>query len=179
MEKNIHSLLRSILLFSITFAVLILSNCTEDSSREKHSYIKYYELNKEKADFLLKDYQAQVFNCSNFEASLKHLTLIDSTIINFTKRDDSYFIKAQVRSNCGKKVYAALKCSQKFYDEYRKSKSNHAYMVISLNKIDEISTTAEADTLDRNSKNIRIENSVMLSGNCIAFTEIPDYSSIY
>jgi hypothetical protein len=66
-----------------------------------------------------------------------------------------------------------------FFEEYKDSKSNHAYLVASISQINESSTTAEADSLEGKTKNICIENSVMLSGNCIAFAEIPEYFSIY
>ena len=40
-------------------------------------------------------------------------------------------------------------------------------------------TNVFLQSLDGKTKNICIGNSVMLSGNCIAFAEIPEYSAIY
>jgi hypothetical protein len=179
MKKVIKRIVKPVFFVPIIFAVFISSYCTDDSSREEHSYHKYFETNKEKAHILLKEYYAQVFDCANYPAALSRPTLLDSTIINFTKLKNSYYIKALVKTNCGKKIYATLKCMPEFFEEYKKSKSNHAYLVASINQINEYSTTAEADSLEGKTKNICIENSVMLSGNCIAFAEIPEYSSIY
>jgi hypothetical protein len=179
MKKKCNKLFNTIILITITLIVLVFSYCKEESNQERHSYFNYYEGNKEKARMLLGEYKAKMFDCLDYQSVLKNNTLIDSTIVNFSQKGDSFYLKALIRNNCGNKFYATLKCPKKLFDDYKHSRSNHAYLVISINKIDETSTIAEADTLDKNTKNIRIDNSIMLTGNCLALREIPDYSPVY
>lgn len=177
--KTILRLFKSYCPVFLILAALIFSCCSEETNEERHSYRRYYDSNKEKARQLLIEYHARMFDHTNYKEILSAPALLDSTIISFSRKDNSFFVKAEIRNYSGKKIYAALKCPQKFYEDYKKSKSNHAYLIASINKIDNINVSAEADTLDKKTKNISLDNTLMLSGNCLAYVEIPEYSPIY
>ena len=168
------------------FVVVILivsaitsADCTDHSNSEDHSFNQYLQANKERARMLLQKFHAQMFDCKNYAASLTQPVVMDSTIVNTLRRNGFYFLKVRIKSNSGRKFYANLKCSQEVFEQYKNAADSRALIAASIRRIDESSAVAEADSIDGGIKILNSDNSIVLTGQCLALTEVPEYSHVY
>jgi hypothetical protein len=176
LSKNISWLFALLIL---VVCVLVLPDCTDRSASEEHSFDNYLQSNKEKARVLLQKFHAQMFDCQNYSSILTRPVVMDSTIVSLSKYNGSYFLKALVKSDCNKKVYASLKCSKEIFNQYKNAKECRAFIVSSIQRINEANPVSEVDSIDGRVKIFGSGNSTILTGECLALTEIPEYSHIY
>lgn len=160
-------------------SALTSADCTDRSNSEEHSFNQYIQINKEKARVLLQKFHAQMFDCKNYTASLTQPVVMDSTIVSASSRNGFYFLKARIKSSSAGRFYANLKCSQEIFERYKNAADSRALIAASIKRIDESSTVAEADSIDGGIKFLNSGNSIILTGQCLALTEVPEYSHIY
>ncbi|MFA5805460.1 MAG: hypothetical protein WC879_12535 [Melioribacteraceae bacterium] len=179
MKKPTQYFFNIFILGYILFSFFTLTNCLKNSHNDGQSYSQLQQQNKETVQQLINEYRANTLDCKKINSILNQKVVIDSTIIGVLERRDGYYLKALINNSCEQKIYAILKCSSKIPDHYRSLKSNRAYIVASINKVDNIKTIAEADSLDGRSNFINGNNSILLTENCLALAETPIYSSLY
>ena len=176
MKKSIQYLFNILIPCYILISLLTLTNCSKNSNDNEQSYTQFQQQNKETARKLINEFHANVFNCKQINSILNQKVVMDSTIVGIVERGDGYYLKASINNLCDRKIYAILKCSSKIMDYYENIKSNRAFVVASINKVDNINSIAEADSLDGKSNFINGNNSILLTAECLALAEIPIYS---
>ena len=175
--KFLKSIPKLIILGYIIFSLLTLTYCSKQQNNGGKSYDQFVKLSLETAQNLAYNYNAELFDCKQIDFILNKKVVADSTIIGTIKRNGSYFLKALVNNSCGKNIYTTLTCSQDIIEHYNRIKSNHVYLAAKILRIENLNTITEIDSLDGKSKYLSRNNSVMLSGECLAFAEIPIYSN--
>ncbi|NJD23464.1 MAG: hypothetical protein FIA82_12485 [Melioribacter sp.] len=173
-EKILKSTPKIFVLSYVVFSLLTLANCS--NKHDNISYDQFILRNRETAQQLAYQNNAELFDCKQIDFILNKSVVADSTIIGTIKRNGNYFLKALINNSCDKNIYTTLACSEEIIERYNKIKSNHVYLAAKITKIENINTIAEVDSLDGRSVYLNRDNSVMLSGECLAFAEIPIYS---
>ena len=176
LEKILKSTPKIFVLSYVVFSLLTLTNCSKQHSNNEISYDQFVQKNRETAQQLAYQNNAEIFDCKQIDLILNKTIIADSTIIGTIKRNGNYFLKALINNSCNKNIYTTLACSEEIIERYNKIKSNHVYLAAKITKIENINTIAEVDSLDGRSVYLNRDNSVMLSGECLAFAEIPIYS---
>ncbi len=173
-EKILKNIPQLFILCYIVFSFLTLTNCT--NKHDNISYDQFVLRNREEAQRLVRQNNAELFNCTQMDFILNKTIVADSTIIGTVKKNGNYFLKALINNPCGKSIYTTLACSEEIIERYNSTKSNHVFLAAKITKIENVNTIAEIDSLDGKSMYLNRNNSVMLSGECLAFAEIPIYS---
>jgi hypothetical protein len=155
----------------LLFSFFTLTNCSKNSHNDKQSYSQFQQQNKETARRLIKEYRANTFDCKKINFILDQKVVIDSTIIGVLEKRDGYYLKALINNSCEQKIYAILKCSSKILNHYESLKSNRAYIVASINKVDNVNNIVETDSLDGKLTYLQGNNSILLTGECLAIEE--------
>lgn len=177
--KNLRKIfLSGFILGYIIISFLYNPNYVQKSTLYDQSFEQFQNMNRQKARLLLNEYNAEMFDCNNTGRLLNKTIVLDSTIVGISGHDGKYFLKASIRSDCDKKVYAMIKCSLKVMQQYNRGRSNHAFITAVINKVENINTIAEADSLDGDSAYLKTGSSILLTGDCLALTEIPYFSDI-
>lgn len=175
-EKILKSIPKIFILSYVIFSLLTLTNCTKQHNNDNISFDQFVLKNRETAQQLVQQNNAELFDCKQIDFILNKTVVADSTIIGTIKRNGSYLLKAVINNSCGKNIYTTLTCSEEIIKLYSKIKSNHVFLAAKITKIENVNTIAEVDSLDGKSMYLNRNNSVMLSGECLAFAEIPIYS---
>lgn len=175
-EKILRSIPNFFILGYIVFSFLTLTDCTNKHDNDNISYDQFILKNRETAQRLIQQNNAELFDCMQLNFILNKTVVADSTIIGTFKRNGNYFLKALINNSCGKNIYTTLACSEEIIIRYNSTKSNHVFLAAKITKIENVNTIAEVDSLDGRSVYLNRNNSVMLSGECLALAEIPIYS---
>ncbi len=172
-KRILKSIPKFFILGYVVFSFLTLTNCSNKHDYDSISYDQFVLRNREKAQLLVQQNNAELFNCKQIEFILNKTVVADSTVIGTFKRNGNYFLKALINNPCGKNIYTTLACSEEIIKRYNSIKSNHVFLAAKITKIENVNTIAEVDSLDGKSMYLNRNNSVMLSGECLAFAEIP------
>lgn len=135
--------------------------------------------NQETAQRLVYQNKAELLDCKNIDFILNKTVVADSTVVGTSETNGKFYLKTSVNNSCYKKIFTILNCSKEIYDQYNNGKSNHIILAAKISKIENFNTIAEADSLDGKSTFIRENNAVLLTGECLAFEEIPLFNSMY
>jgi len=175
-EKILKSIPKIFVLSYVIFSLLTLTNCIKQHNNDNISYDQFVQRNQETAQRLVYQNKAELFDCKQIDFILNKKVVADSTIIGIVKRNGSYYLKAVINNSCGKNIYTTLNCSKEIVERYNKTKSNHIFLAAKITKIEKLNLIAEADSLDGRSVYLNRNNSVMLSGECLALAEIPIFT---
>lgn len=175
-EKVFKCIPKLFVLIYVIFSLVTLTNCSNRHNNGNISYDQFVQRNQETAQQLIQQNNAELFDCKQIDFILNKKVVADSTIIGTIKKNGSYYLKALINNSCGKNICTTLNCSEEIVDRYNKTKSNHVFLAAKITKIENVNTIAEVDSLDGRSIYLNRNNSVMLSGECLAFAEIPIYS---
>lgn len=176
MKNFIKYFLRILFPGYILFSFFTLTNCSKNSEDDGQSYSKLLGHIKLTEQKLIQEFHAGTFNCNDINSLLNQKVILDSTIISVIKIEDGNYFKALINNPCNRKIYAILKCSQKAVCDYESFKSNRAFLVAFISKIESINRIAEADSLDGRTNFINENNSILLTADCLALAEIPIYT---
>jgi len=170
--KKLQSIISQLILISyIAFSLVSLQNCTkheqDDSTSEQLSHDK-----AEVVKFLLQKFNAEVFDC-NSQIVLEKTVVADTTLIGVFEKGSETYLNAQIKTDCSKKYFVRLKCSEEVLAQYRKTKSNNAIIAATFNRIDNAEVIANVDSLDGANPAINLGESVILSGVCYEIRETP------
>ena len=175
--KILKSIPQLLILSYITFSFLTLTNCT-NRHNDDISYDQFVQKNRETAQRLIHQNKAELFDCKQIDFILNKTVVADSTVTGTIKKNGKYYLKTSINNSCGKKIFAILNCPGKIYDQYNNGRSNHIILAAKITKIEKLNPIAEADSLDGKSVYLSGSTSILLTGECLAFAEIPIYSSL-
>lgn len=175
-EKILKSIPKIFVLSYVIFSLLTLTNCIKQHNNDSISYDQFVQRNQETAQQLIQQNNAELFDCKQIDFILNKRVVADSTIIGTFKRRGNYFLKALINNSCSKNIYTTLTCSEEVVERYNSIKSNHVFLAAKITKIENVNTIAEVDSLDGKSIYLNRNNSVMLSGECLALAEIPIFT---
>ncbi|GEM_PF-1609379 len=178
-EKILRSISQLSILSYIVFSLLSLTNCANQNDRGNISYDQFVQRNQETVQRLVYQNKAELFDCKQIDFILNKTVVADSTVTGTIEKNGKFYLRASINNSCEKKIFTILNCSEKIYDQYNSGRSNHIILAAIITKIEKINPIAEADSLDGKSRFIRGDDSVLLTGECLAFAEIPIYSSLY
>lgn len=170
--NKVRSLISQLILISyIAFSLISLQNCTKHeqdaSTSEQLSHNKAEEIK-----FLLQKFNAEVFDCNN-QVILKKTVVADTMLIGVFEKGKETYLNAQIKTDCSRKYFIQLKCSDEVIAQYRKTKSNNAIIAAKFNRIDSTTVIANVDSLDGVNPAINLGESVILSGICYEIRETP------
>ena len=174
-EKILKSIPKLLILCYIVFSLLTLANCTNQHNNDNISYDQFTQKNQETAKLLVYQNKAELFDCKQIDFILNKTVVADSTVVGTLENNGRFYLKASINNSCEKKIFTILNCSEQIYDKYSNGKSNHVFFAAKITKVEKLIPIAEADSLDGKSIFIHGNNSVLLTGECIAFIEIPVY----
>lgn len=121
---------------------------------------------------MIQKYDAEMFNC-NTKKNFNKTTVLDSIVIGICEKKNNYYIKAKVNTSCSENYFVKLKCGKEILEQYNHTKSNSAYLVARISRIDNINLFADVDSLEGKEDEFALGKSVILSGECLALSEIP------
>jgi len=160
----------------LCFSIITYTNCTNNSQEKEQPFEHFKQTDLKSAQLLSQKFNAQMFDCEKTDAILNKTVVLDSAQMGISERNGKYFLKAQINKCCGKKVFAMLECSRDILEKYSQLKTNHIFAAASTSRIDNLSVIAEADSIDGKTKFFKTNNSLLLTGECLAVAEIPNYS---
>lgn len=111
-------------------------------------------------------------DCSNPHLVLGKKVVMDSTLLGIYNKEGSYYVKTEVANNCGKKVFAFLKCSTDDIQKMNTRNINRGYLTAYINKIESSNPIAIADSIDKNNILLKGEEILILSGAFLDFSEM-------
>jgi len=176
--KILKSIPQLLILSYIIFSFLTLTNCTNRHNNDDISYDQLTQKNRETARQLMHQNKAELFDCKQIDFILNKTVVADSTVTGTIEKNGKYFLKASINNSCGEKIFAMLNCPGKIYDQYNNGRSNHIILAAKITKIEKVNPIAEADSLDGKPVYLSGNTSILLTGECLAFEEIPVYSII-
>jgi hypothetical protein len=159
-----------LLLAYIAVSLITLSNCTKRNDSSTNDQLRSSKKNI--ANLLLLKYDAEIFDI-NSKQILSKPVLLDSLLIGVSYKKGNYFLRAQIKTGSDIKYFAELKCSKEIIELYNQTKSNFAFIAAKIDRIDDLSLVAEADSLDGKSAQFNLGKSILLGGECLALAEIP------
>jgi hypothetical protein len=175
--KILKSIPQFLILSYITFSFLTLTNCT-NRHNDDISYDQFVQKNRETARRLVHQNKAELFDCKQIDFILNKTVVADSTVTGTINKNGKYYLKASINNSCGEKIFTMLSCPGKIYDQYNNGRSNHIILAAKITKIEKLNPIAETDSLDGKSVYLSGNTSILLTGECLAFAEIPIYSSL-
>lgn len=147
-----------------------ISACSKKS--EDNFFDEQLENRSKKASVLLHDFDARMFNCG-LQNIFSTPVVMDTVIYGIKKKDDEYFLHARINTDCDKKYFTELKCTYQIVEQFNQSKSNYALIAARITDVFNYNLTAEADSLEGEISQLNLGNTVLLSGECLAFAEVP------
>ena len=163
------------ILFNSAFSLyIILSTVTIQTCKpnQEDSTAELLSSRKQKlADQIMRKYEAEMFNC-NTKNFFDQTTVLDSIVIGVCDQKNNYYIKAKVDTSCGGNYFVKFKCGKEIFEKYNHSRSNFAFLVAKISRVDNIDLFADVDSLEGKKDELALGKSVMLSGECLAFEEI-------
>lgn len=154
----------------VAVSLITLSNCTRTD--DSTTIDRLNSAKQKTASLLLQKFDAEIFNI-NSKQILSRTVVLDSTLIGIVENEGQYFLRAEVKLKGSKKYFAELKCSPEIVNSYYRTKSNSAFIVAKISRIDDCSTFAETDSLEGKTSQFNLGKSILLSGECLAIAEIP------
>lgn len=126
---------------------------------------------------------SQVVNFSEIDCASQNIilgkrVLMDSTILGVTSYKDSYLVKTEIANNCGKKVFAFLKCTSDDIQKMNTRIINRGYLTAYINKIESSNPIAIGDSIDGNNIFLKGEEILILSGTFLDFSEMNFYKDV-
>jgi len=173
--KILKSIPQLFILSYIVFSLLTLTNCSNQHNNNDISYDQFAKRNRETAQRLIHQNKAELFDCKQIDFILNKTVVADSIVVGTVKKNGRFYLKASINNSCEKKIFTTLNCSGKIYDQYNNGKSNHIILAAKITKIEKLNPITEADSLDRKSVYLSGNTSILLTGECLAFAEIPLY----
>ncbi|MFA7229342.1 MAG: hypothetical protein WC061_09930, partial [Melioribacteraceae bacterium] len=139
-EIAVNALLPAYILISL----ITLPHCTgrDESTAGRLKSAKQYS-----ANLLLQKFDARLFNINSGDI-LNRPVVLDTLMMGIFRKDGQDFLRAEVRCGGDKKYYAELRCGSEIINAYRRTKSNSAFLVAKISRIDDCAVVAEADSLD-------------------------------
>ncbi len=113
-----------------------------------------------------------MFSC-NLENIFSAPVVMDTVILGIKKNNNAYYIRAKINTGCNKKYFAELRCGSEIVEQFNLTKSNYALLAAKITKTVNYDLTAEADSLEGEKSLLNLGNAVLLSGECLAFAEVP------
>ena len=172
LKKFIKVIVNAAVFGYITFSLISLSACSKRN--DDLSFDEQVAQKRNTVKLLLEKYNADLFVCGS-EVVLEKPVVLDSIILGIKKEGQDYYIKARIKSACTKKYFAELKCDKEIIEQVNHAKSSAAYLAVKIYKVDGCNMVAETDTLDGSKSELYLGNAYLLSGECLAFSEIPSF----
>jgi hypothetical protein len=176
--KILKGIPQLLILSYIIFSFLTLTNCTNRHNNDDISYDQLTQKNRETARQLIHQNKAELFDCKQIDFILNKTIVADSTVTGTIEKNGKFYLKASINNSCGEKIFTMLNCSAEIYDQYNNGKSNHIILTAKITKIEKVNSIEEADSLDGKSVYLSGGTSILLTGECLAFAEIPIYTGL-
>lgn len=175
--KNFYLQIPKVFLLVYTiFSLATLSHCTKDSG-EYSALEKIKNANTLKLQILSDEFDAVHFDCSSISSILNKNIVLDTLLIGMQKQKDCYLLKAKVKCDSQKEIFAELKCTKEIYQQYERTKSNNLLIAAKIISYAETNILADVDSLSERKKQIDLGKTILFSGECLALLENTYYGS--
>lgn len=168
MKKSPINLLKA----SLIVYSLLLTFCNTDKSPltddEIHNYLA------EKYEGIILTEIADAFSTKSVYSILQTTAILDTVIFSAGTDIDGYFLKAFVKNNNSKNVFAQFYCSKTIYDNYINSKTTSFIIAAKLSKITYNDALVEAESIEGKTLFFSSNKEIFFSGECIELIENED-----
>jgi len=170
LRKILHTVLCSLVVAYIGFSLFTLSGCSKRN--EDLSYGEQKSQHDQTIKLFAENFNADIFNCDT-RSILNKTVVMDTLILGVRNQGNRVVIRARIKGDCNKNYFAELNCSKEIGEKFYKTKSNYAVIAARISGITDCDIIAEVDSLDGKSSQMKLGNTVLLTGECLALAEVP------